>query len=102
MLGDLYRRCNDRVGGRYNLFRQGQMSRSLLLDAFIKTPNAVLFGADSFWEGVSVKGDDLKLVIIPRLPFRVPTDPVQEARELLEIAARTRFVSMPCQRLLCV
>ena len=92
MLGELYRRCNERVGGRYNLFRQGQMSRSLLLDAFIKTPNSVLFGADSFWEGVSVKGDDLKLVIIPRLPFRVPTDPVQQARyELLEASGQNPF-----------
>jgi len=43
----------------------------------------VLFGTDSFWEGVSVKGDSLRLVIIPRLPFRVPTDPVQQARHEL-------------------
>ena len=40
----------------------------------------MLFGTDSFWEGIDVKGDNLRLVIIPRLPFRVPTEPVQQAR----------------------
>jgi ATP-dependent DNA helicase DinG len=40
----------------------------------------VLFGTDSFWEGVDVKGEALRLVIIARLPFQVPTEPVQQAR----------------------
>ena len=40
----------------------------------------MLFGTDSFWEGVDVKGDALRLVIITRLPFQVPTEPVQQAR----------------------
>ena len=45
-----------------------------------RTHNAVLFGTDSFWEGVDVKGEALRLVIIARLPFQVPTEPVQQAR----------------------
>ena len=59
---------------------QGQGSRSRLLDRFRRSPRSVLVGTDSFWEGVSVKGDGLRLVIIPRLPFRVPTEPLQQAR----------------------
>ena len=80
MLQELYQHCHFRLGNEYALFRQGQMGRDQLLERFIKTPNSVLFGADSFWEGVSVVGDDLKMIIIPKLPFRVPTEPVQEAR----------------------
>ncbi len=60
--------------------RQGDISRHLLLSRFRKEPNAVLFGTDSFWEGVDVQGRALELVVITRLPFRVPTEPVLEAR----------------------
>ena len=56
------------------------MSRVQLLQRFLQSPKSVLFGADSFWEGISVKGDNLNMVIIPKLPFRVPTEPVQQAR----------------------
>ena len=59
---------------------QGRGSRSRLLDRFRRSPRSVLVGTDSFWEGVSVKGQGLRLVVIPRLPFRVPTDPLQQAR----------------------
>ena len=76
----------------YRIFRHGEMSRAQLLERFIKTPNAVLFGADSFWEGVNVKGDALRQVIITKLPFRVPTDPVQQARhELIEAQGKNPF-----------
>ena len=52
----------------------------------------MLFGTDSFWEGIDVKGPNLRLVIIPRLPFRVPTEPVQQARhERLEAAGLDPF-----------
>ncbi len=67
--------------------RQGEMNRHLLLSRFRNSPGAVLFGTDSFWEGVDVQGKALELVVITRLPFRVPTDPVQEARAE-QIAAR--------------
>lgn len=59
---------------------QGTAARGALLDRFRQHPRSVLVGTDSFWEGVSVKGDGLRLVIIPRLPFRRPDDPLQEAR----------------------
>ncbi|HEX9024676.1 MAG TPA: helicase C-terminal domain-containing protein [Geobacteraceae bacterium] len=67
--------------------RQGEVNRHLLLSRFKKERNAVLFGTDSFWEGVDVQGKALELVVITRLPFRVPTEPVLEARAE-HIAAR--------------
>lgn len=67
--------------------RQGETSRHLLLSRFKKEQGAVLFGTDSFWEGVDVQGKALELVVITRLPFRVPTEPVLEARAE-HIAAR--------------
>ncbi len=60
--------------------KQGEGNRHALLARFRKSGNSVLFGVDSFWEGVDVKGDALRLVIITRLPFHVPTEPVQQAR----------------------
>jgi ATP-dependent DNA helicase DinG len=66
---------------------QGEAQRSELLARFRSSMNAVLFGTDSFWEGVDVKGRALECVIITRLPFRVPTEPLQEAR-MEELAAR--------------
>jgi ATP-dependent DNA helicase DinG len=60
--------------------KQGETGRHTLLAHFRKDHNAVLFGTDSFWEGVDVKGEALRLVIITRLPFQVPTEPVQQAR----------------------
>ncbi len=63
------------------VLRQGEGGgRHQLLARFRKEQNAVLFGTDSFWEGVDVKGDALRLVIIARLPFHVPTEPIQQAR----------------------
>ncbi|MDD2364682.1 MAG: helicase C-terminal domain-containing protein [Desulfuromonadaceae bacterium] len=60
--------------------KQGETGRHALLTRFRNEGNAVLFGTDSFWEGVDVKGEALRLVIIARLPFQVPTEPVQQAR----------------------
>jgi ATP-dependent DNA helicase DinG len=76
-LGD---RVNAALGGRFAVLRQGKGSRERLLARFRDDRGSVLFGTDSFWEGVSVKGDALRLVAIPRLPFRVPTEPVAQAR----------------------
>lgn len=59
---------------------QGDDSRSALLDAFAEDGNAVLVGTSSFWEGVDVKGSALRVVIIDRLPFAAPGDPVFEAK----------------------
>ncbi|APG24711.1 MULTISPECIES: helicase C-terminal domain-containing protein [Syntrophotalea] len=60
--------------------RQGEENRHRLLKTFAGDPSSVLFGTDSFWEGVDVPGRALEQVIITRLPFKVPTEPVQEAR----------------------
>ena len=54
--------------------------RKVLLDRFRTTPNAVLFGTSSFWQGIDVQGDTLRNVIIVKLPFAVPDEPVIEAR----------------------
>ena len=59
---------------------QGTGPRSALLEEFRSTPNAVLFATSSFWQGVDVPGDQLSCVIIDKLPFAVPSDPVVEAR----------------------
>jgi ATP-dependent DNA helicase DinG len=52
----------------------------MLLNLFRKEKNSVLFGTDSFWEGVDVQGRNLEMVVITRLPFRVPTEPIHKAR----------------------
>jgi ATP-dependent DNA helicase DinG len=59
---------------------QGTGPRSALLEEFRSTPNAVLFATSSFWQGVDVPGEQLSCVIIDKLPFAVPSDPVVEAR----------------------
>ena len=59
---------------------QGTGPRSALLDEFRRTPHCVLFATSSFWQGVDVQGDQLSCVIIDKLPFAVPSDPVVEAR----------------------
>jgi len=60
--------------------RQGEENRHQLLKRFAEDESSILFGTDSFWEGVDVPGRALEQVIIARLPFRVPTEPVLEAR----------------------
>jgi ATP-dependent DNA helicase DinG len=60
--------------------KQGDDDRSRLLQDFLSDTNSCLFATDSFWEGVDAPGDTLRLVIICRLPFRTPGDPVLEAR----------------------
>ncbi len=64
----------------WTVLRQGEMSRPALLERFRSSAKAVLFGTDSFWEGVDVRGDKLRCVIIARLPFRVPSEPIEQAR----------------------
>lgn len=64
----------------FPLFVQGSAPRHLLLERFRASGNGVLLGAASFWEGVDVAGDALQVVVIDRLPFAAPDDPVLEAR----------------------
>lgn len=68
----------------FPIYKQGEGSRTGILDKFRATPNAVLFATSSFWQGVDVRGEALSCVIIDKLPFAVPSDPV--------IAARQRFI----------
>jgi ATP-dependent DNA helicase DinG len=64
----------------FPMLRQGDAPKTALLEEFRLTPNAVLFATSSFWQGVDVQGEQLSCVIIDRLPFAVPTDPVVAAR----------------------
>jgi ATP-dependent DNA helicase DinG len=65
---------------KYPLFVQGELGRTELLDRFRASGNGVLIGSQSFWEGVDVRGEALSLVIIDKLPFSPPDDPVLAAR----------------------
>jgi ATP-dependent DNA helicase DinG len=74
------------------VLRQGEANRQLLLRRFVQEPSAVLFATDSFWEGVDVPGDALRCVVITRLPFRVPTEPIEQARvETIEARGGNAF-----------
>ncbi|MDR1588188.1 MAG: ATP-dependent DNA helicase DinG [Treponema sp.] len=75
--------------------KQGDDDRSRLLKTFLSDESSVLFATDSFWEGVDAPGDTLRLVILCRLPFRSPNDPVFEARrELLEKQGGNPFMDL--------
>jgi len=76
----LLKEAFEREGLEYPLLLQGESSRSELLDRFRKLGNAVLVGSQSFWEGVDVRGEALSAVIIDKLPFAPPDDPVLAAR----------------------
>lgn len=75
---DIYQRLLGEV--KFPMLRQGDAPKSALLEEFRLTPNAVLFATSSFWQGVDVQGEQLSCVIIDRLPFAVPSDPVVAAR----------------------
>jgi ATP-dependent DNA helicase DinG len=76
----------------YPLYVQGEQPRSLLLEAFRQSGEGVLLGTASFWEGVDVIGDALSLVVIDKLPFAAPDDPVIEAKsDLLRRAGENPF-----------
>jgi ATP-dependent DNA helicase DinG len=75
---DMFERVSGRVS--FPLLLQGTAPRSTLLERFRSTPNAVLFATSSFWQGVDVPGAQLSCVIIDKLPFAVPSDPIVAAR----------------------
>ena len=77
-MNDLYQRVGALV--RFPLLIQGSAPRSALLEKFRTTPGAVLFATSSFWQGVDVRGEQLSCVIVDRLPFAVPSDPIVAAR----------------------
>ena len=93
---DLLAAAFESEGLTYPLFSQGEGSRSELLERFRKLGNAVLVASASFWEGVDVRGDALRLVVIDKLPFAPPDDPVMEER-LAAIARAGRNAFMTYQ-----
>ncbi len=86
----------DRRGWDYPLLLQGEGSRNELLTRFREHGNAVLLGSQSFWEGVDVRGEALSLVIIDKLPFAPPDDPVLAAR-IAQITKQGRNAFMEYQ-----
>lgn len=77
---------------RWPLYVQGEGDRSRLLEGFVGACDAVLLGTASFWEGVDVPGEPLRGLVIPKLPFRVPTEPITAARmEAIERRGRDPF-----------
>ncbi|MBZ5614631.1 MAG: DEAD/DEAH box helicase [Acidobacteriia bacterium] len=77
-MNEIYERLLGQL--EFPMLKQGDAPKSALLEEFRLTPNAVLFGTSSFWQGVDVQGEQLSCVIIDRLPFAVPSDPVVAAR----------------------
>lgn len=77
-MGDAYEAVRRRVS--FPCFVQGEASKMALLDKFKATPHSVLFATSSFWQGVDVQGETLSCVIVDKLPFAVPTDPLVRAR----------------------
>ena len=83
----------------FPLLLQGQGSRSYMLERFRELDNAILIGSQSFWEGVDVRGEALSLVIIDKLPFAPPDDPVLSARiEKMNSEGRNAFMEYQLPR----
>jgi ATP-dependent DNA helicase DinG len=94
MLDQVYDILKEKLGNEgYSLFKQGELARHILLDNFKKTEKSILLGTDSFWEGVDVPGRSLECVVLMKLPFRVPTDPIFKARsDYLEKQGKRPFL----------
>jgi ATP-dependent DNA helicase DinG len=89
-LHEVYGLLRERIA--YPVKLQGELPRAHLLEWFRRTPNAVLFATGTFWEGIDVVGDRLSCVIIDRLPFPSPADPLVAARlAAIEAAGRQSF-----------
>ena len=79
---------------RWPLLVQGEAPRAQLVERFIASGDAILLGTSSFWEGVDVPGRPLRGLVIPRLPFKVPSEPITAARiEAIDAAGGNSFGS---------
>ncbi len=91
-IGDALRSEFESGGDALTVLQQGAAPKRVLLQQFITDPRAVLVGSASFWEGIDVPGDSLQCVLIDKLPFPPPNDPLVEARvQRLEAAGRNAF-----------
>lgn len=91
-IGDALRAEFERAGDGLMVLQQGAAPKRVLLQQFVDDPRAVLIGSASFWEGIDVPGDTLQCVLIDKLPFPPPNDPLVEARvKRLEAAGRNAF-----------
>jgi ATP-dependent DNA helicase DinG len=91
-IGEQLRAEFERDGDALTVLVQGQGPKRLLMQQFMADPRSVLVGSQSFWEGVDVPGDALQCVIIDKLPFPPPGDPLVEARvKRLESEGRNPF-----------
>ncbi|OPZ19628.1 MAG: putative ATP-dependent helicase DinG [candidate division BRC1 bacterium ADurb.BinA364] len=96
LLDMMHRRLASEFSARgWLVLKQGQMSRHLLLEQFRAAPHPILFATSSFWEGVDVKGQTLQCLVLTRLPFQVPTEPILEARlEQIALEGRNPFMEL--------
>lgn len=91
-IGDALRQSFEEQGDGIRVLQQGTATKRVLLAQFMADPRAVLVGSASFWEGIDVPGDALQCVLIDKLPFPPPNDPLVEARvQRLEAAGRNAF-----------
>lgn len=91
-IGDALRQDFEEAGDEIAVLQQGAAPKRQLLQQFLDDPRAVLVGSASFWEGIDVPGDKLQCVLIDKLPFPPPNDPLVEARvQRLEGAGRNAF-----------
>jgi ATP-dependent DNA helicase DinG len=90
---EMLNECYENLKDQFSILRQGDAARSVLIEKFREKNGNILFGTDSFWEGVDVAGEALRFVILVKIPFKVPDDPLIEARnELLEKEGKNPFM----------
>ena len=83
---------NDLIRSGITPLSQAEHNKETLVEKFKKMDKSVLFGTSTFWEGVDIRGDQLQCVIIPKLPFMVPSEPIVEAKmEMIEEQGGTSF-----------
>ncbi|MBA2664614.1 MAG: ATP-dependent DNA helicase [Bradymonadaceae bacterium] len=94
-LNAVYDELAPKLRDKYPLLKQGDKSRRELLDQFRSNPGSILFATSSFWEGIDVEGEALSLVIIDKLPFANPSDPLTKARlDHLEARGANAFMDL--------
>jgi ATP-dependent DNA helicase DinG len=93
LMNSVYELCKENLIKNHEIFKQGDMDRAKLLTLFKKSNKGILFGVSSFWEGIDVKGKALSCVVITKLPFEVPTHPVESAKyRLIEQEGGNPFI----------